>query len=185
MLTITIVCAAAACASPAGTEAQDTTTSAPATSSPGTTWPYTVDDYVTEVAGQPSGLTDVMTASEAECFATTMIEGIGIERLAEAEVTPADLAASDDVDELVGYEEGRRIVGDAMADCVDFHELVFSQSDVPAAFAACLREKVSERDLVEVLLGTTEGEFQPTPAADAAWERATTACPEAMAELGN
>jgi hypothetical protein len=145
--------------------------------------PFTVDDYVEVLAEDSGGLTEVMSDDEAACFVGSMVEGIGLDRLEAAGMTPEAFAEADDFSGLVEEAEGRRITVDAMVDCTDFHDLVLSRPDVPAEHARCLREEVSERDLVEVLVGTTSGEDEPTPEAEAAYAAAVAACPEAMAAM--
>lgn len=169
-----------------GTSSDGSGTTASPGQEPTTTvkWPYTVDDYVAELEDQPGGLTDVMDETETKCFVGTIVESIGLDRLEEAGATPERLAASDDFEGLLSEEDGRRVTIDGLVNCTDFHELVQSQAELPAADAQCLRDGVEERALAEVLLGSSSGEFEPTPESMATYEAATSMCPGAMQALG-
>ena len=146
-------------------------------------WPYSVDDYVAELTRQPDGLTEIMDEGEAECFVGSVVEGIGLDRLAELEVTPEDFAASDSFDGLVPEEEGHLLTVDAMVECADFTEMVLAEADADPEAERCLREEIEERDLVLVFL-SAESDTGSDAEVDAAVDRMLQACPDALLGLG-
>lgn len=161
----------------------------PATSAPTTSttrpWPYGMADYVAAIDEGWSWLTVVMAPAEAECFGTQMVASIGLDRLVEAEITPQDFVAGDGLGGFMRSDESREVVVDATTACVDFHQIVFAQTQLPERAAACLRANVAERDLVEIVLKDKDVVGPPVPQVADALERARTACPGVIFAFGD
>jgi hypothetical protein len=165
----------------------ETTSTSPSTSTEATTrdaaWPYDVDDYVAAISAA-DGPAEDLSPAESDCITRGMVTGLTIERLADAEITPEGLAAMDDMFELVSYREERALMVGALVECLDVLELAVVSGGLDAQNTRCLLQEIEEPWLAEVLLGTTEGEFEPTPESEAALDAIEGACPGLLAALG-
>jgi hypothetical protein len=187
MALIATVALLSACGSDGSGEA-DAAVGGPATSSTtlstaGDDWPYSVDDYVAEFDPLENTLTAGFPPDEQDCFVRGMVEGVGLDRLAGATLTPEQFAAADDFEGLVDDEAAMVLIIDSLADCVDIVGLMVAEEQITEEHARCLREDVEPRSLVMSLLGSTDGQATPPAGYFDAYNEVLAACPEALGAI--
>lgn len=109
-----------------------------------------------EIESDPDGFTG--SRDEAECFSRGMVDGIGVERLAELGVTVDEVNGVDQLD----FEPGEGdVVVDTLFDCVDVTELMreqFAADGTPAEEAECMANELDEDTLRSLFSATFAGE---------------------------
>lgn len=104
--------------------------------------------------------------SEAECIATVMVTTIGVERLEEAGVEPADLEdPSFELSGDAGLEptaEDEEALANGLTDCIDvvdlFIEGMNQEADISEDLEKCLRDNIDEDQLSEAIAGGISGD---------------------------
>ena len=128
-----------------------------------------------------------MTEQDARCVATSMVQGLGVERLEEIGITPESF--SDDGDLPVGTvdEADATTLVDGIAECIDFRELFLAgfaeEGSISSETADCLAEEF-DVDLVKrsmvVMMSEGEEALSASSGVGAEMMEAFLACPGAI-----
>lgn len=86
-------------------------------------------DAMTASLLDSSGEEDAIPEDQAECWAAGMVDGVGVDKLKEAGITPEVMAgdSDDDVDFEDLSEADRKVVAESFTECIDLED-VFLQS---------------------------------------------------------
>ena len=129
-----------------------------------------VDAWVVNLTESDDGLG--VDEDEADCMAAALVDGLGTERFADADVTADDVAEGESPGELLGEgaipeEDARAVLAD-WEDCTDVGLLLADASredfDLDDDGVRCLAEGLNEQDLAAELLVvsfTSAGEAGP------------------------
>jgi hypothetical protein len=105
------------------------------------------------------------TEEESECVATLMVQTIGVDRLEEAGIEPADFQDSDlDLSEAgIEYSaEDQEAIANGLGDCVDvvdlFAESMAADGEVADEDIECMRDNVDEEQITALLASSFGGE---------------------------
>ena len=120
-------------------------------------------------------------------MATSMVEGLGIERLEEIGITPESFSEEGDLPEGSLDEADATTLVDGIATCIDFRELFLTgfaeDGDLSPETAECLAEEFDE-DLVKrsmvVLLSEGEAALDADSGVGQEMMAAFLACPGAL-----
>jgi hypothetical protein len=92
-----------------------------------------------------------LTEDDARCVATSMVEGVGVERLEEVGLTPESFSSDEDLPDGLAVEDAQTIV-DGMKGCIDLQELMLAGIAEDASLSEETQECLAEHfddDLVE------------------------------------
>jgi hypothetical protein len=104
-----------------------------------------------------------MTEADARCIATSMVEGVGVERLEEMGITPESFSDDGDLPDGAVEEADAEAMVDGISECIDIRGLFLAGFNEDGSLSAeaeeCLADAFDE-DLVKrtMVVLLTEGE---------------------------
>ena len=104
-----------------------------------------------------------MTEADARCIATSLVEGVGVERLEEMGITPESFSDDGDLPAGAVEEAEAEVMVDGITECIDIRALFLAGFNEDGSLSAeaeeCLADAFDE-DLVErtMVLLLTDGE---------------------------
>lgn len=116
---------------------------------------------------------EIFTVDQVQCLAERFVDAIGPDAFAEAGVSPADVAADDDVLDTIGIDEptAREMVDGFSACDIDLRELFLDQfggEDLTPEQQACLEDTLTDEVIAESFVLDITGDESADDPFDAA-----------------